>query len=247
MSLNFDSLNFNSFRNLAQDKHISESERVGFPNAYREGKSDVILEDILSKLSILSTSTHKRVLEIGPGASELTEHLLDFCQGKDHQAVFVDSQEMLSLIKGRSYLTKIPGCFPDNFDLIKELGPYDAILVYSVVQYPFEEGNVWSFIDHACSLLAEGGQLLIGDIPNTSKRKRFFASTNGTLHHQKFTNSDEVPVVEFNKLELNKIDDGVLIGIIARLRSAGFHAYIVPQSDNLPMANRREDILIQRP
>jgi hypothetical protein len=44
-----------------------------------------------------------------------------------------------------------------------------------------------------------------------------------------------------------KIDDAVVLEILQRARDKGFDAYVVPQSDDLPMANRREDILIVRP
>jgi hypothetical protein len=32
-----------------------------------------------------------------------------------------------------------------------------------------------------------------------------------------------------------------------RARNQGFEAYLLPQGDGLPMANRREDILITKP
>jgi hypothetical protein len=59
--------------------------------------------------------------------------------------------------------------------------------------------------------------------------------------------TEEEPVVDYNKLEPNQIDDSVILSIVMRARSQGFDAYIVPQNENLPMANRREDILITRP
>ena len=34
---------------------------------------------------------------------------------------------------------------------------------------------------------------------------------------------------------------------LQRARSAGFNSYVLPQADDLPMENRREDILIIRP
>jgi hypothetical protein len=45
----------------------------------------------------------------------------------------------------------------------------------------------------------------------------------------------------------DRVDDGVVLGIVDRMRRRGFDAYIVPQSELLPLANRREDILIVRP
>src|SRR5262249_16034137 len=65
--------------------------------------------------------------------------------------------------------------------------------------------------------------------------------------HQAYTGTDDVPTVAFNALERSKIDDAVVLAVLARARAAGFDAYLLPQSPDLPMANRREDILITRP
>ena len=120
-------------------------------------------------------------------------------------------------------------------------------LVYSVLHYIFVEGNLFDFLDRSLSLLAPGGALLLGDIPNVSKRKRFFSSQAGIVHHQQFTGRNELPAVTYNQIEPGKIDDAVLLALLARCRSAGFDAYVLPQGPDLPMANRREDVLITRP
>ena len=59
--------------------------------------------------------------------------------------------------------------------------------------------------------------------------------------------TDEIPEVNFNVLEPGQIDDAVILSIIMRCREAGFNAYWLRQADDLPMANRREDILIRKP
>jgi hypothetical protein len=97
------------------------------------------------------------------------------------------------------------------------------------------------------SLLAPGGRCLVGDIPNISRRKRFFASEAGVRFHKAFMATEEAPQVEFNQLEPGQLDDAVLTGLLMRARAAGFDAWIVPQAPSLPMANRREDILVERP
>ncbi|NRZ59471.1 hypothetical protein DFR97_003419 [Clostridium beijerinckii] len=89
--------------------------------------------------------------------------------------------------------------------------------------------------------------MLIGDIPNISKRKRFFSSNQGIKYHQNFTGTKEQPIVKFNNIEAKNMDDSVVMSIIQRCRLAGFDSYILPQDKKLPMANRREDILIIKP
>jgi hypothetical protein len=156
---------------------------------------------------------------------------------------------MLEHLPNESQTRKIAGCFPrDMTALIEEFdGRVDAILTYSVLHYVFVESSMLDFVDACLTLLAPGGQLLIGDVPNTSKRKRFFASGAGVRCHQKFTGTDEVPSVLFNSPERSRIDDAVVLSIVSRARASGFDAYVVPQAAELPMSNRREDILIARP
>jgi hypothetical protein len=142
------------------------------------------------------------------------------------------------------YASKYPHCK----ELLDDLhGRVNAILVYSVIQYVFSEGNIFDFLDKSLELLASGGRMLIGDIPNISMRKRFFASESGIRHHQEFTSTQEIPCVSFNSIEVNQIDDSIVIAVLSRARAAGFHAYVLPQGGDLPMANRREDILVIRP
>ena len=121
------------------------------------------------------------------------------------------------------------------------------VIAYSVLHYVVLDTNPFDFLDKALNLLAPGGRLLVGDIPNQSMRRRFFSSDAGRAFHRSFTGTDTEPEVVFNTLEIEKIDDSVLIGLMMRARAAGFDAYIVPQRPDLPYANRREDLLCRRP
>jgi hypothetical protein len=89
--------------------------------------------------------------------------------------------------------------------------------------------------------------MLIGDIPNVSKRKRFFSSQSGVSFHREFMKTSADPIVEYNRIEEDQIDDAVVFALLQRARLAGFDAYVLPQDPALPMANRREDVLIIRP
>ena len=48
-------------------------------------------------------------------------------------------------------------------------------------------------------------------------------------------------------IEEEKMDDAVILSIIMRAQAAGFNAYLMPQAQELPMSNRRDDILIVKP
>lgn len=244
---NFSKLLFDDFKRLAQDGSLSKYERIGFPDEYRKDKEEIIFTDILSKLSNLD-GDGRVVLDIGPGCSDLPVMLIDLCRTKGHQLHLIDNAEMLSLLPCDSFVHKNEALFPNCPELIESLREkVDVILCYSVFHYIFLETALFRFLDLSLSMLAPGGQMLIGDIPNISKRKRFFSSKNGIQFHQQFMSTEELPVVEFNKIEDDQIDDAVIFALLQRARAQGFDAYVLPQNCTLPMANRREDILFSRP
>ena len=243
----FANLGFEDFRKLAKDKTLSKYERIGFPDAYSSGKEEGIFRDILSKLTLLEQGG-KTVLDIGPGCSDLPQMLINYCESRRHTLILVDSSEMLDQLPEGPGIEKIAAFFPNCPQLAKERhGAVDVILCYSVLHYIFVDTSIFQFLDTSLSLLAPGGQMLIGDIPNISKRKRFFSSAAGVKFHQEFMRTNDIPEVTFNQIESAQIDDAVIMSLIKRARQQGFNAYVLPQDPRLPMANRREDILIVRP
>jgi len=243
----FANIGFEDFRRLAQDSTLSKYARIGFPDSYRAGFESAIFDDIRSKLHALDDS-QKKVLDIGPGCSDLPALLIDQCRRRRHDLFLIDSAEMLVHLPDQPFLVKLAAHFPNCPEFAAEHeGRFDAILCYSVLHYVLVDVAFFRFLDSSLRLLAPGGRLLIGDIPNVSKRKRFFSSEAGVRFHKEFMKSDEPPVVEFNRVESDQIDDSVVMALLQRARASGFDAYVVPQNPALPMANRREDILIVRP
>jgi hypothetical protein len=244
----FDNLSFDDFKRLSQDESLSPREKVGFPDAYREGKEGLILADMRSKLSNMDEG-EQVIADIGPGCSELPHLLIDFCAQKKHTLLLFDSQEMLNHLPDEDFIVKVPGYYPEaGREVLRSYREkVDVLLAYSLLHYVFREGNLYRFIDESLALLAHEGQMLIGDIPNVSKRKRFFSSPQGVEFHKTFMQTDEPPSADFNTIEPGSIDDAVLLSILMRCRRSGFDAYLLPQPTALPMANRREDLLIQRP
>ncbi|MBV9860257.1 MAG: SAM-dependent methyltransferase [Alphaproteobacteria bacterium] len=246
-TISYDVPGYEAFRQRAKDDNLRTNEKVGFPESLRAGASARIFADIEQKLTSFSGPA-ARILDIGPGCGELARHVIAECVGRGHELTLIDSPEMLDLLPDTAHVTKLTGPFPACLSSQAwHNREFDAILVYSVVQYVFSEGNLFSFIDAAAALLAEGGQLLVGDIPNATMRKRFLASPAGREYHRRHYASLPEPEVTFNSPDPGHVDDGIILGILARMRLAGFHAYVMPQADQLPMATRREDILIRRP
>ena len=244
----FQKLDFASFKELAKNDNLSLHEKIGFPDSYREKKESAIFDDIKAKLPNFDKS-QKTVIDIGIGCGKLAFLIIEHCLKYKNTLILIDSEEMLARLPDEKGLIKIPAYYPDECgSLFEEYeGKADAVLTYSVLHYVFDEGNLFKFLDSTLKLLSVGGECLIGDVPNISKRKRFFTSPTGVQFHQEFMDTDETPKVEFNKIEPGQMDDAVLLSLMLRARQAGFDAYILPQSNNLPMANRREDILIKRP
>jgi len=243
-----DGLDFEAFRRRAADPSLSRHEKVGFADALRDGREAAIFADIRGKLAALERAGCE-VLEIGPGCSQLPVLLAAHCAERRGRLTLVDSAEMLALLPDAAHVDKVAGAFPDAFDGRWEplAGRFDAVVAYSVVQYVFAAGGLFRFLDRALGLLAEGGELLLGDVPNTTMRKRFFSSAAGHACHRAYSGRDEAPAVQFNVAEPDQIDDAVVLAVLARARAHGFHAWVLPQAAGLPMASRREDILIRRP
>jgi hypothetical protein len=240
-------LDFSEFARLACDATLSKYEKIGFPDSYRQGFEEAIFADIRAKLPRLN-ERRLTVLDIGPGCSDLPHMLVALCQAHEHRLYLVDSPEMLAHLPDASFIEKRPGLFPTcSGDLADLQSRVDVILCYSVLHYIFVDANVFDFIDASVDLLAAGGELLVGDIPNVSKRRRFFSSDSGVAFHRSFTGGDAPPDVQWNVPVRALLDDAAMLALLARARAAGADAYLLPQAANLPMANRREDILIRKP
>ena len=240
---------FKGFKKLASRSNISKFEKIGFPDSYRDGHESAICEDIVEKLQ-LRVKKNQELLDIGSGCSDLPSHLLKIAQENSHSLTLLDSEEMhqnLSMAV-RSGSKQVSAQFPYCPEFIYEhQSSFDSILCYSVIQYPFLESSIFRFLDSMLLLLKSGGRLLIGDIPNLSMKKRFLNSSAGKEFHEQYYGQNSKVNVDWNSITLDKIDDSVVIALILRARAAGFHAYLLPQSENLPLSNRREDILIVKP
>jgi hypothetical protein len=242
-----DDLDYDGFRRLATDPSLSRYQKIGFPDAYRQGSEALIFEDILAKVPPL-LSTNACVLDIGPGCSDLPRMLIDHTSHHDQHLHLVDSAEMLALLPDAPNTTKTPARFPDCPFLLETLdGNVDALIVYSVLQYAFAAGELHRFFEAALATLAPGGHALFGDIPNASRRARFLRSAAGREFHRNFSGRDEDPPAHLLHAMPGQIDDAVVLSLLRRARDAGFDAFVMPQRSSLPMANRREDVLVVRP
>lgn len=234
---------FEDFKIRALDNNLSKWEKIGFPDSYRNGKEQDLFQDIRVKLDLEKSDF---ILDIGCGCSDLVTSLINFCRNENKKLYLLDSGEMLSNIDNNLFyesVTLIPGKFPET-DVKNKLSAFrfDSIIVYSVIQYIYNEGNLFKFIHECVNYLNPGGKLLIGDIPNFESRKRFLESEEGIQFISNFDKS--LNTIGLSHKDEERIDDSIVMSILLRFRKFGCETYLLPQPNTLPFANRREDILI---
>lgn len=245
-TISYEIAGYEAFRVRARSEALTCNQRAGFPDKYRAGRSESILQDISGKLPALRTPG-TQLLDIGCGCGELAHSLIAATSKHGQSLTLIDSDEMLLQLPEATHVRKITGPFPACLQCSGGvIGPFDAVLVYSVVQYVFAEASLFRFVDAAIELLNDTGSLLLGDLPNTSMRNRFLASRSGRTYHDANFPERPYPVVNFNRPHPGQLDDAVVLALLTRSRAAGLQAFVLPQSPELPMANRREDVLIRR-
>lgn len=211
-----------------------------------------IILDIIEKLTI---SPHDDCLEIGCGTGTILipiSFIANSITGIDHPKCL---QRLEKRLDKNNDITLIPGNFLD-IEINKK---FDKIIIYSVIQYLASKKEVFTFIDKAIDVLKKNGKLLIGDLPNESKERRFLNSKLGKTIYGKW-NDERKKTREKNKIECIgdilhnrpkdtqyvKINDALILSILSKARNDNFDSYVVPQSPQLPFGYFREDIIIEK-
>lgn len=126
--------NYKKFKELACNKSLSSYEKIEFPHSYCAGYEPLILNSIISNLTLLNKN-NQRVLGMGPG-SELPKLLIEHCANQSPRLAFCDSEEVLACHSDYSFLHKVSGIFFTNIDKIKEFATqFDArlCLIYFII------------------------------------------------------------------------------------------------------------------
>jgi hypothetical protein len=228
---------FEMFRARAKSAHGFSDPvwRVGFEPEYRVGAEAAIADAIFSvfvQQANPGVKGFRTLVDIGGGASSLTDCLSDLCCTHGMRHLVVDSPEMLAHLAPHPCRSEVAGRFPDVLAdlLVLAKGP-KAVLAYSVLQYVFRDMAATVFLDGIVSLLQPGDAALVGDIPNRDKRDR-----------QYLANGQSISVEQ-----AAEIRDRYLIRELSRLRRRGLHVYLIPQSSREPMHRHRENLLIVSP
>lgn len=206
-----------------------------------------ILSDVVSKLKLTKDDV---LLDIGCGMGLLCMPLTQICK----QVYALDNAEVITRLK-RGYVPSNCSLWEGAWLGCTQVFPHvNKILCYSVLHYLRDLAEVFSFVDKMLPLLPEDGMILLGDIPNVDKKRRFLSSRAGTLFDEKFkrelSTSEGFEEEGEGALAAQKtetavtFDDESLMDILQRYRKQGHDAYILPQPEFLPFGRSREDIMI---
>lgn len=203
----------------------------------------LIPADIVYKLMINESDN---LLDIGCGSGTIANALSDFAgsvTGCDHKMVV----ENLSDTYRKENLSF---CGADFFEFSPD-EQFNKVILYGVIQTLPDYETVETFVDKAISHMRSDGRLLIGDIPNQDKKRRFLNSDYGKRFQKAWekqqSDSEPNPDLEFFYNHGSKVvdfTDDVLMKLLIHIRSIGHHAYVVDQPQKLPFGNTREDILV---
>lgn len=235
---------FLNFEMLAGKDDLSDIVISGRYEFQKESEKYVIV-DIKKKLEL---SQNDSLLEIGCG----TGNLLIPLSADIKKAHGIDNHNAISRLIKRDPTRKIDttiGTFQDahlqNY--------FSKILIYSVIHYLSDLDEVIQFIKKALSLLEPNGTVLIGDIPNIDKKKRYLDSKTyqgnkdeWNLLVEKFSGVKELASTVSVDQSLIKIGDKEILELIRCIRDHGFEAFLMPQPLDLPFSYTRDDILIKK-
>jgi|LNFM01.2.fsa_nt_gb cyclopropane fatty-acyl-phospholipid synthase-like methyltransferase len=206
-----------------------------------EAEREIAL-DVARKLEVRGSD---RLLEIGCGVGNILLPLSFMAAS----ATGVDNPEVLKILAERcprQNITLVPGAFPD----VELRETFDKIVVYGVLLYMPDEATLHAFVDAALARLAPSGRMLLGDITTAGRKQRFLQSKQGqafSLEWQKKMETASRVDVRVAPEKYLTFSDEVVLRLMLRIREAGWHSYLLPQSPGLPFGNTREDILVLGP
>jgi 2-polyprenyl-3-methyl-5-hydroxy-6-metoxy-1,4-benzoquinol methylase len=211
-----------------------------------------IINDVQGKLA---PQVGDRLLEIGCNIGLLLTPLA----AQIESAVGLDHPKLLGMYEQNGVpdnVTLVSGSWPET----QVEGSFDMILVYGVLNCLPDAEAGRAFISACYPLLAPGGRLLVGDLPNEEMRARFLESSEGSRVAEEYAearsadkaadDSDEYVVRDeiFQPAIMDPfIGDAFILEAMADARAQGLNAFVLPQPKTLPFGYSREDLLVIRP
>ena len=252
----FDALSF--YSRLAINSN-SPAERAGRKLGDEQIEA-AIWRDIQNKLL---PSPGQRILDIGVGSGSIAKQWVALSQHMSLHLHFVDFPAVINRLRSELEQSGIysldqceftSGIFPQSVPKELLASSFDRVVLYSVIHY---SDTPREMIDRSAMLLAPGGRMLIGDIPNLDKKGRFLSTKTGRAFDANYKKIEPESLRLYpNYREFTSeartagappIDDDFILDVICSYRKKGFQAYVLEQPDGLSLNHTREDILICAP
>ncbi len=239
------STSFENYSKLAGSTDVGNTEVSGRYSFQSLAERRIVL-DVIEKLRLSSDDS---LLEIGCGPGNLLiplSYIVNHATGIDNEAALA---RLAARCGASSQVTLMAGDF-----LSMPLPPqlFSKILIYSVIQYMENPAQATAFAVRALSLLAPGGRLLLGDLPNRDKKSRFQSTPEGMRSTAEWRSELSTvgphPISGFPADgQLVEVDDVFTLRLLEVGRESGFESYLLPQPSNLPFGNSREDLIFVAP
>lgn len=243
------------YRRIARSPLADPASAVNRPSS-ELGKGNAIWQDIRAKVGLQRGA---KVLDIGCGFGEVVRYCLADAKRLALDLVLVDIREIVQRIEQdfSDLLTprvrRYGGAFPvDMPSAFRRERDFDCIIAYSVLHYT---DRPRSFIAAAARLLAPGGRLLVGDLPNVHRKGRFLVSDAGRRFEARYRGVSEEALPRFRdqhdyfrrcRDQNKRVNDALVVDTIRTYRKRGFDVYVTPQPAHMPFSHTREDLLICR-
>lgn len=232
---------FENYAKIAEKSNLSHTEVAGRYEFQQNAERKIII-DVIEKLEIDSNNS---LIEIGCGPGNLLiplSYLVREAHGIDNSEAIKRMEER---IKGDKRIVSYSGNF---FEVDFGKLVFDKILIYSVMQYLSNIEEAKKFLSKALKLLAPGGRLLLGDLPNKDKKTRWMSTQRAKEIQKewsrKIAENGKHPLEgEATDTQMSIIDDSAIYELVKYGRELGFESYIMPQNAGLPFSNTREDVM----
>ena len=216
---------------------------------YHPFQADEVANNLTDVIAKLNVRPEHRLLEIGFGTGLLLLPLAEIVR----EAVGIDHPACVERLRDRTpqNVLLLEGRWPNMF---KPTGTFDRVLAYNVLQYLESRSEAWVFIRAAADMLAPGGMLLLGALPNVNAAARFRGSRAGREFDSRWRErlaTDGVEVERAREIFQQAppqwtIDDEFVAQLLSSYRCLGYQTYVLPHSEGLPHHHTREDVLIKR-
>ena len=239
----WEDLNLKLYADIALST-ISQSAKAGRNGLASDGAVEkMILEDIWNKIS---QKDNQDILDLGSGCGPLANLIMERCISSSHSLTMMDQGPVIAeIVKFNQYSSQVNlvrGIFPYESILLGGQ-KFDSIILYGVIHYATDPTNfVYSLIE----FLKPGGHLLIADIPNSDKKRRFLSTDHGMQIDKEYrsafkpnnviTGIESTPPIELN--------DGFVTTLLGLIRAKDCESFLLPQPIGLPFCFTRDDVLV---